>query len=136
MLDVSFDDLNRKAARMQKYLKPLRLAAGYSGDDVAKLLGVTRITYATLEKSNTTMRLGQYFSFRYIFENLLPADYADAFQKLMRLLVDREDISDEYRWKVAHEILTKVKLNRKLGTAAMTEDIRSYVMEGAANGIF
>ena len=96
---------NEEIYRLQKNLSTLRRVAGWSANDLAEMLDVSRQTIANLENSETLkMTRMQYHAIRRVLELENNAPNKEVLEKSVNVLVDDNQIPDEKKQEVANTI--------------------------------
>ena len=88
-----------KLDRFQRYMKYLRIAAGYTQVTFADELDVSNIYYQKLESGRATLYAKEYYAFRYIFENCL-----QGVTPMLRFFVDSKTVTDKERKELAKKM--------------------------------
>lgn len=85
--------------RLQKNLAVLRKLAGWSGNDLADMLGVSRQTILSLEtKDNYKMSKIQYIAIRALLDEKAKED--ETLARVIDVLLDQEDTPEELQEKI------------------------------------
>lgn len=85
--------------RLQKNLAVLRKLAGWSGNDLADMLGVSRQTILSLEtKNDYKMSKIQYIAIRALLDEKAKED--ETLTKVIQVLLDQEDPPEELQEKI------------------------------------
>ena len=92
-----------KLDRFQRYMKYLRIAAGYTQMSFADELDVSNVYYQKLESGRVTLYAKEYYAFRYIFEGVngrvIP---------MLRFFVDSKTVTDKERKELAKKMDTVI----------------------------
>jgi transcriptional regulator with XRE-family HTH domain len=109
-----------KIERLQKNLAVIRKVAGWSAEELAEMLGVTRQTIVNLENSDThSMTKIQYIAIRALLEAEICNSKNDTLAKVINILVDKEEISEQIKEDVRDVVSTTTNsLGRRVGSAA------------------
>lgn len=115
---AKFDE--RKIDRLQENLTVLRKVAGWSAEDLANMIGVTRQTIINLEKgSNYRMTKIQYIAIRSVLEAETRENQNDTLGKLIEILVDSAETPEESKNKVRKTVAVATSsVSKRTGSAA------------------
>lgn len=97
---------------LQENLQTLRILAGWSADDLARMLDVSRQTIVNLENNHSSgMTTVQYLAIRSLFEAVIYSNKNDILAKAIEILVDSDDkdYSNEFKEKIRNTVKEKVK---------------------------
>lgn len=127
---------DRRIARFQSSLPTLRKVAGWSAEDLANKLDLTRQSIVNLETRQTTMTKVQYIAFRSVLEEEASQSKNETLEKLIQVMVDQEGLSDEDRDKLKSTVDTAVSsVGRRSGSAAASQvAIRALLLAGTVLG--
>lgn len=120
------DEFNTdKIERLQVNLAVIRKVAGWSAEELAEMLGVTRQTIVNLENSNThKMSKIQYIAIRALLEAEARSRTDQTLGQVIEILVDREDFSEESKSMVKNTITTVSQgTSRRVGSAKTSEKV-------------
>lgn len=116
------------AARLQDSLSALRKAAGWSAEDLAKELGVTRQTIVNLEKKQTRITKIQYWALIKVFEE--QAGKSELLARLISILVTSDDLDAAERDSLKKAIDTAAnRVGRRSGAAAVGENVKKLLQD-------
>lgn len=118
---VDMDGFNiEKIERLQRNLAVIRKVAGWSAEELAEMLGVTRQTIVNLENSDTyNMTKLQYIAIRAIFEAEISNGQNNTLAQVIDILVDKDDIPEQVKGEVRNTVSTATNnLGRRVGSAA------------------
>ena len=116
------NDVRLKIIRLQKSLSTLRKVAGWSAEDLGNLLGVTRQTIVNLESGQTTMTQIQYIAIRAILEAEAHTNSNETLEKMIAVMIDRDDVSEEERIKLKETVETAVSsVGKRSGSAVASQ---------------
>lgn len=109
---------SNKINRLKENLLVLRKIAGWSADDLANMLGVTRQTIVNLENdANYQMTKIQYIAIRALFE--AEAHENDTLAKTIEILVDKDDIPEPAKAELRQTVtLAASSVGRRTGSKA------------------
>lgn len=109
-----------KIIRLQENLTVLRKVAGWSAEDLAKMIGVTRQTIVNLEKmDNYQMTKIQYIAIRAVLEAEALANKNDTLRKLIEILVDSPNTPQQSKDEVRKTITVATSnVSKRTGSAA------------------
>lgn len=111
-----------RITRMQKSLSTLRKVAGWSAEEFAKELDVTRQTVVNLESGKTEMTKVQYMAIRLLFAAEIQEKSNETLNKAMQILVDRSDITEAERALLRKDVDKAVSsVSRRLGSEAASK---------------
>ena len=123
------DNIQEKISRLQFSLSTLRKVAGWSAEELARLLNVTRQTIVNLETGQTKMTQIQYIAIRSILEAEAQSKNNETLAKLIIMMVDQDDISDEKREELKKTVDGAViNVGRRVGSAAASQAAISAIM--------
>ena len=127
----------RKIRKLQKNLYVLRRMVGWTAEDLASQLGVSRQTVSAIEKNEgVEMTRLQYIAIRAIFDYEIKENQNDALANAIELMVDREDISDAQQKEIDNEVDKIMKsTNRKAGNAAILAGMTALCSTAGPIGI-
>ena len=116
------NDVRLKIIRLQGSLSTLRKVAGWSAEDLGNLLGVTRQTIVNLESGQTTMTQIQYIAIRAILEAEAHSNSNETLKKLISIMIDEDDVSEEERSKLKETVDTAVSsVGKRSGSAVASK---------------
>ena len=109
-----------KIDKLQENLSVLRKVAGWSAEDLAEMIGVTRQTVVNLENRNGyKMTKIQYIAIRAILEAEVENSNNATLGRAIELLIDTENISDESKQEIQRTVIaTTSNLGHRAGSAA------------------
>ena len=111
-----------KIIRLQGSLSTLRKVAGWSAEDLGNLLGVTRQTIVNLESGQTTMTQIQYIAIRAILEAEAHTNSNETLEKLITVMIDKDDVSEEERIQLKETVETAVSgVGKRSGSAVASQ---------------
>lgn len=85
-------DYTEKIIRLQDNLSCIRKLAGWTAEDLAEQLGVTKQTISNIETKRTTMTKMQYIALRAVFDKRMEElEDSKVLAKAVEILVDAED---------------------------------------------
>lgn len=116
------EQTRKKVCRLQSSLSILRKAAGWSAEDLGKLLDVTRQTIVNLENGKNTMTKVQYLAIHSIFHSkeVNPEKRRELIEKLWDILVDSDELGDQELAQLKSTVNTATsKVGRRLGASAI-----------------
>lgn len=115
---ASFDE--EKIVRLQENLSVLRKVAGWSAEDLANMIGITRQTVVNLEKGGDyRMTKIQYIAIRSVLEAESREHQNDTLGKLVEILVDSAETSEESKNEVRKTVTTATNgVSKRTGSAA------------------
>ena len=117
-----------KLSKLQQHLSVIRKVAGWTAEDLGKLIGVTRQTISNLEKSTTTtMSKTQYIAIRAVLDYEIESSKNDTLRRVVQILVDKEDIPPEVVHKITNTVESVSFLNRKNGQVAIITGITALL---------
>lgn len=117
-----------KISKLQQHLSVIRKVAGWTAEDLGKLIGVTRQTISNLEKSTiTTMTKTQYIAIRAVLDYEIESSKSDTLRQVVQILVDKEDIPIEEVLKISNTVESASFLNRKNGQVAIIAGITALL---------
>lgn len=113
-----FDE--RKIDRLQENLTVLRKVAGWSAEDLANMIGVTRQTIVNLEKAgNYRMTKIQYIAIRSVLEAETRENQNNILGQLIEILVDSAETPEESKDKVRKTVVAATSnVSKRTGSAA------------------
>lgn len=107
-----------KINRFQDSLSTLRKVAGWSAEDLANSLDVTRQTIVNLETGQTKMTKIQYMAIRLAFEEEAQETNHETLSKLIPILVDSDDLDEKHRGELKETVDTAANsVGRRAGAA-------------------
>ena len=122
----NFDD--RKVVRLQNNLTAIRKTAGWSMEDLAVMLGVSRQTVNNWEKGTSRLSKTAYLAIRALLDAKMYVLHDNANAKILgdviNALVDDEFVSKESQQNILDAIEEATKKVRKYdGSKALAEEI-------------
>lgn len=114
---ANFDE--QKINRLQENLTVLRKVAGWSAEDLAKMIGVTRQTIVNLEKAgNYQMTKIQYIAIRTVLEAEARENKNNTLGELVEILVDRADTPEQSKEEVRKTVTVATSnVSKRTGSA-------------------
>ena len=111
---------SEKIDRLQKNLATLRKIAGWSAEDLADMIGVTRQTIVNLENnSNYQMTKIQYIAIRAVMEAEIESSSNSTLGQVINILIDTDDVSEEKKETVQKTVTEATNsLGRRAGSVA------------------
>lgn len=112
---------DRRIERLRKNLAVLRKLAGWSGNDLADMLGVSRQTILSLEtKDNYKMSKIQYIAIRALLDEKAKED--ETLAGVIHVLLDQEDPPEELQEKIRNVTTDAItSLGPRVGSVAGAE---------------
>lgn len=87
--------------RFQENLEPIRKVAGWTSQELAEEIGVTRQTISNLESGRTTMTKTQYLALRTVLNFKILQNQNQSLAKIVKSLVDDVELPDGYETTLA-----------------------------------
>lgn len=111
---------SEKIDRLQKNLATLRKIAGWSAEDLADMIGVTRQTIVNLENnSNYRMTKMQYIAIRAVMEAEVEDSNNSTLGQVINILIDMDDVPEEKKETVQKTVTVATNsLGRRAGSVA------------------
>lgn len=108
----------KKVERLQKNLATLRKIAGWSAEDLADMVGVTRQTIMNLENNcDYRMTKMQYIAIRAVMEAEVEESNNSTLSQVINILIDKDDVSEEQKETVQRTVnLATSSLGRRAGS--------------------
>lgn len=107
---------------LRESLSTLRQIAGWSAEQLASLLGVSRVTIVTLENTKDKMSTIQYLAIRRLFDEKIREDNNKQLEWAIHYLVDERDVTPEEKKLFRKEIAEIAKgVGRKTGIVALSK---------------
>lgn len=111
---------SKKIDRLQKNLATLRKIAGWSAEDLADMIGVTRQTIVNLENNrNYRMTKMQYIAIRAVMEAEVEDSNNSTLGQVINILIDMDDVPEEKKETVQKTVnVATSSLGRRAGSVA------------------
>lgn len=117
--------------RMQRYLPEIRCTAGWSGERLAFLLGVSRATISAWEDpAHGPLSMMQYLALRMILQDEIVRSNNMILLQVLNVLVEWDDVSFEDREVLAKKIR---KIRVRTGRRAGVEEIKIRIRTALAD---
>lgn len=121
---ISMNTDKQIVERLRRNLPTLRRVAGWSAEQLAKLLGVTRATVVTLENTENKMTIMQYLAIRALLDAEIRENDNKVLQATLFTLVDDESASEETRETVRLQTAEAAKrIGTKVGSATLAKEV-------------
>lgn len=130
-------DCRRSIEQLEKHFTAIRMVFGVSQEELAAILGITRMSIHNLETGKTKMSPLYYFAIRLALElfayGIMDTDYyIDIWYRLVEgMTIDCEYVSDEESDQLASRILDISKsVSKKLGMKEIAFTIKKELVSG------
>lgn len=104
---INMDSNELKIERLQNNLLPIRKIIGWTTEDLANRIGVTKQTISNLENKKSKMTLTQYIAIRAIldYEAQTNEDMKEILPGIMQNLLDNDELSKEEEGKISSTLI-------------------------------
>jgi len=110
-----------------KYLKPIRICAGMTQDDLANELGITKHSLYPIERQNAKLTVERYYACRYIIDQKKD----DFVNKVIRFFALDENVSNDSKDSLAYYIVSNYNMRQSNCKHGGVEDyVEKYIEKG------
>lgn len=116
--------------RFRSELRIIRRIAGWSMDDLARLLNVTRQTVYLMEHTPGRMSRVNYLAIRMLLLQEYEMYHKDILPMVVSVLIDRHDVTEQERQMIRDTVVTNCeRLGTKAGSEAIAKSISQELKE-------
>lgn len=112
---------------LRKNLSTLRIIAGWSAEQLANILDVSRATIVNLENTENKMSTMQYYAVMYVLEEECREN--EILEKAMCILLERDNVSEKMKQELRDRAASAAKqVGRKSGASTIAKAFQKDFM--------
>lgn len=112
---------------LRKNLSTLRIIAGWSAEQLASILDISRATIVTLENTENKLSVMQFYAIMYVLKE--ESRVNKILEKAMDILLERDNVSEKMKQDLRDRAASVAKqVGRKSGTSTISKAVQKDFM--------